>query len=93
MSEPTETVPWYRSPQVLIYAAGVVTGLCTIARATGHPVPFLKDAAGEALFGSGVVSTVSCVYALYRRFKLGNDPNNPIPKITLTKDPGAVPKP
>jgi hypothetical protein len=77
---PVESVPWYRSPQVLIYGAGVVTGPLAILRSFGITV--FKDAGLEMVFAGGIVGTLSCAYALYRRWKAGRDPKNPTPKLT-----------
>lgn len=77
-----ETVPAYRNPQFLTYSAGALTGVLMILRSLGIVRIFQSDTQ-EALFAGGVVSLGTCAYALYRRFKTGNDPSNPTPRLTL----------
>jgi hypothetical protein len=79
-AQPVEAVAWYRSPQVLIYGAGVITGPLAILRSFG--VTVFKNPALETLFAGGIVGTLSCAYALYRRYKAVKDPANPTPALT-----------
>lgn len=74
------TIPWYKSPNVLVAIGGIAAGVVAFCSAFHIPFPFTQEELSKGFFA--VISIGSGVWFLWKRIKYGNDPNSPARRLT-----------
>lgn len=84
-----DSIPWYKSSQALGALAGIAAGIVALSHFCclyfGWCILEKISEAEWALALGALASIATSAYWLWKRIKAGNDPANPAPKLTLTK--------
>lgn len=78
---PPPSIPFYQSPQVLAAVAAIGGGTAAFCSAFHIVIPFSAIEISAGL--GGILAVLGGGFALYRRIRVGLDPQNEASKITL----------
>lgn len=79
-AEIVPSIPWWKSPQILVSIGGIAGGVVAFCHAFHIPMPFSQIELSEGI--AACLSIGASAYFLYRRVKTGLDPENPNPRLT-----------
>jgi hypothetical protein len=74
------SIPWYKSPNVLVAIGGIAAGVVAFCKAFHIPFPFTEAELGMGV--AAIISIGSSGWFLYKRIRYGLDPNSPARRLT-----------